>query len=400
LDDKLSEILLKSLIDGGISEIVRKSSEYLKSPVMVVDSEYNCLSCHPNEKIDDPLWDAIIEFKTAPPSFVNLLNAEKMMPLGVEEVAPYFLNRGFLKDHPRLLVNLIVNNKCFGYLTVLCENYTPKLLNACKLIGDTISIEFQRKGTGSYASADYQTMFLNNLFDEKITNASQLANWLEYIDAPLTCPFSVCCALPTLKYESPYKMTMIQRIIKKTYPGLAVIIKNGTLVFLMTEVKSDEKVISFVKTMNNLLNDFKLRFGISNLFDELEKTPMFFKQSMYALSMSKPGINPVIAYKDCIMNRIVSVICSKLPKESYSHQAIQNIRLYDKENSTEYLKTLEIYLKSMCNTTKTVTALHIHRNTLPHRLEMIEKIGKIDLTDINTCTLLLLNFYIESSNKI
>lgn len=82
MEQSLSEILLNALIDGGIKRLVRAANEYLRYPVMVTDVNYNLIAHSPEEALSDPLWDAIYQFGTTPPDFVNKLYIDNMMPLG------------------------------------------------------------------------------------------------------------------------------------------------------------------------------------------------------------------------------------------------------------------------------------------------------------------------------
>ncbi|MBK5242741.1 MAG: helix-turn-helix domain-containing protein [Clostridium sp.] len=52
-------------------------------------------------------------------------------------------------------------------------------------------------------------------------------------------------------------------------------------------------------------------------------------------------------------------------------------------------------MTSIFNSTKTSKALIIHRNTLLYRLNRIMQLTGIDLDDTDTCTHLLLSFYLK-----
>lgn len=396
MERTLSEILLRALIDGGVEKIMQAVSEYLKYPIMLVDVGYNLISHYPDEKINDPLWDAIHEFGTTPPYFINKLHIENMMILGVNETEPYYIDWGFLKDYPRILVNIFSNNKYYGYFTVLCDKNTLEMLEDVKLIGSVLAIALQKQNADIPASQDYQTMFLKYLFDEKIVTKEQLKNWEQYLSIPIKEPFYVGCSSYDIKKDSTFTLNFIRAFITKIYPGTLFITKNKYLIFLFTNMKSEEHAFSFIEILQKAFADYKLRFGISNQFFELEKAFIYLNQANYALSIAREKKQSCIRYRDCILNQVTSVIYAALPRESYIHEAIDRIAKYDIENNTKYYKTLKVYVESLFNAKNTVEILHIHRNTLPHRLEMIEKIGGISLKDTNTCTALLLDFFMEA----
>ena len=68
--------------------------------------------------------------------------------------------------------------------------------------------------------------------------------------------------------------------------------------------------------------------------------------------------------------------------ETFMDPLIQKIAEYDKENSTEYLVTLNAYLYRRKNKTETIRQLFIHQNTLTYRLKRIEELFHIDFEDM------------------
>ena len=70
-----------------------------------------------------------------------------------------------------------------------------------------------------------------------------------------------------------------------------------------------------------------------------------------------------------------------IPADCYTPAAIRRLEKYDRENHTDYLNTLSVYLRSFLNSKKTVEYFGFHRNTLLHRLGQIQTIADIQLDD-------------------
>lgn len=399
MDTNLTEILLYSLIEDDIHVQVRKMSEYLNCPIMLTDVGYNLIAHYPDKKMDDPLWDAIHEFETTPPAFVNKLYIESMMPLALNNKEPYYLGRGFLEHHPRVLMNLCSKTTCYGYLAVLQGENTPEFFEKVKLMGDVCTLSLQKSFMGETATVDYSTMFLKYLFDEKGTNKEQIRNWLQYLPVSVKPPFYVGYCSCNVDGDIEQTASYIESVIKKAYPGTLFMQRKKNLVFLFTSMKSEEHVHSLIRMLQDSLQAYRLCFGVSNKYCELEASFSYLKQARFAWSVAGTKKLSIMMYRDCILDQMISVIYATLPREQYVHEAIGWLSDYDRENNTEYLKTLRVYIRSMCSAKKTVEELHIHRNTLPHRLEMIEKIGHIDLNDVDTCTVLLMNFFMETDSE-
>ena len=66
------------------------------------------------------------------------------------------------------------------------------------------------------------------------------------------------------------------------------------------------------------------------------------------------------------------------------NQSLQMLLSYDKQNNTNYVYTLRIYLSNNGNMTQAAKQLFVHRHTLIKRLEKIASIGCLDLEDYYT----------------
>ncbi|NLO09134.1 MAG: hypothetical protein GX129_04605 [Clostridiales bacterium] len=155
---------------------------------------------------------------------------------------------------------------------------------------------------------------------------------------------------------------------------------------------------SRVKQIEYLLNLYKLESGVSNIFDDLLDIATYKYQAEQALDVgrSRNSKDTIFVYNDIVLENIMSSVRNQIEPQNYIHPAIDILRAYDQKNGTEYLKTLKIYITSMCRHHVTVEALHIHRNTLLYRLKKIEELTGASLEDERFCALLLCNFYLLS----
>ena len=65
----------------------------------------------------------------------------------------------------------------------------------------------------------------------------------------------------------------------------------------------------------------------------------------------------------------------------FSNQILGALIKYDKDNNSDLLKTLKVYLNNNCNIIKTAEELNSHRNTIKYRLNRIMEITNEDLND-------------------
>lgn len=71
------------------------------------------------------------------------------------------------------------------------------------------------------------------------------------------------------------------------------------------------------------------------------------------------------------------------------------LQVYDQENISDLLTTLDVYLQEDCNITNTTQRLYVHRNTVKYRIKRIQELLGKDLHDVNVQFNLRLAFKIR-----
>ena len=81
------------------------------------------------------------------------------------------------------------------------------------------------------------------------------------------------------------------------------------------------------------------------------------------------------------LNALVNVIRSNPSIDGMLHPALDVIERYDRENQSDLLRTLKVYLENDCNAQKCGRLLFLHRNSLVYRVHRIQEITGCDLSD-------------------
>ena len=68
--------------------------------------------------------------------------------------------------------------------------------------------------------------------------------------------------------------------------------------------------------------------------------------------------------------------------ESFYDKILGDLVFYDKVNNTDYVEILINYFENNCRVVETANALYIHRNTMNYKINKIEEILDINLSDI------------------
>lgn len=105
------------------------------------------------------------------------------------------------------------------------------------------------------------------------------------------------------------------------------------------------------------------------------------------------------AFRDFALPYIFSQAIRQIPGSMLCHEKLLLLQAHDKEQGTEYMRTLEVYLKNHLNAVQSARELYIHRSTFLYRLERIRALLDSDLTDYDELLYLMISFYLLKEDQ-
>ncbi|NLB52472.1 MAG: hypothetical protein GX808_05990 [Syntrophomonadaceae bacterium] len=392
--------LFESLCLGGLARICLTAYEILQRPVLIVNNELNKLEQFPPKPLGDPIWDELLENGRLAPQTIWKLREEGLMEYSEKSDIPSWTNWGMVKNRPRLVCTVKISGVVKGYVAVFFEEdeYCHFHVQITQMFSQVVSLELQKYDHPEYPNyPTITTAFVIDLFQGMIKSHDILSNWEKRIDNKLKPHF--CVAVVGGDDQVSTTIHYVRRYLVKEKNIYDTIIK-GNLYILFTDINTQ---IDFSEILNSRFNSltesldmYNLSLGLSDSFENLLNIDIYKYQAEQALFLGKScrHNSRIYLYKDLMLENMISHLKNNDKAVSYIHPAIKMLEIHDKTNNTEYLKTLEVYIMSMCNPAKTVENMHIHRNTLLYRLKRIQELTDISLDDEHLCALLLINFYI------
>ena len=95
------------------------------------------------------------------------------------------------------------------------------------------------------------------------------------------------------------------------------------------------------------------------------------------------------------LDALVDAIRESSAVDGLLHPALNIIERYDRENQTDLLRTLKVYLENDCNAQKCGRLLFLHRNSLVYRVHRIQEISGCDLSDPTERSYLRISFLLR-----
>ncbi|MGN0600411.1 MAG: PucR family transcriptional regulator [Oscillospiraceae bacterium] len=128
----------------------------------------------------------------------------------------------------------------------------------------------------------------------------------------------------------------------------------------------------------------KICGGIGRSTSGAENLRRSYSEARQALEMSENDGSAVhiALYSEMGIIRLLASVNSREEIKEYCYSTLMPLIDSDCRHNTEYVKTLETYLKCNCNLVKTAETMFIHRNTIVYRIEKIRSLLEIDFSDM------------------
>jgi sugar diacid utilization regulator len=178
----------------------------------------------------------------------------------------------------------------------------------------------------------------------------------------------------------------ICRQLESVIPKSGAILANPFIVWVINDRfqrNSRNKCGDFLKLIPDLVRTSCCSAGISNKIDAFTDLRDGYQQADAALRLGrKKHIRPgCYRFSDYVMDYIIDRAAAELSADNLLHPGIAALLAYDRENGTEYLKTVRYFTKARYNMTIAASKIPVHRLTFLRRLEKIREISRINFDE-------------------
>lgn len=179
------------------------------------------------------------------------------------------------------------------------------------------------------------------------------------------------CAMP----ES-YLYASLSAVIPS---AVHAVIHQNAIVGMVQVCPDNENAI--MEIFRDLLRQMDYLGGISLRIRDIQQFDAYFLQASYAVSEG-PGRNKNEAlydFSEYSLQYLLQVISGKASIPTLIPDGLAALDEHDRKKNTEYVRTLDVYLRDERSITRTAEDLFIHRSSLIKRLEKIRQILQMDL---------------------
>ena len=154
--------------------------------------------------------------------------------------------------------------------------------------------------------------------------------------------------------------------------------------------------------LKSLIKDYKMNCAASNAFSNINDISGVWNQVLFMLACPDPvpGNTFLRRYDHYIIKSCSAAVEKRFPIETLYNQVFLTLKDFDRENQTEYVKTLVTFLQNNCSITDTAAKLFIHRNSMRYRIQKIEELVGFDITESEKRELILFtSFFVNDSEN-
>jgi len=369
----ISQSLIEKMFRSqSIREITDLIGEYLGNPVFVT---YN-FGSRPFFYAGDPTTEREIQTLRDLRGKRTTPEREDLVERVMNSSEPIIVDNGFCYSGKRRMVIGITDgarsNRSIGMLTVfeVRRPFTPMDGIFLSFMGYILSLKADEPSFARELTSQEYTQYLHDLIrgerpgdDREWENALFGTEGRNYLVVLAGIQRLSSLAQEEVRYR------LYQSV------GFSTILMRGSYLVLIANLR-ERDAGGILREAEALAGAHGLLFGVSEFFSDIGQLRKYYIQAKRIREIARDtvgesGVLPFGKYKAALL--VHNLAATENP-ELFVDESVDRLIAYDRQKNTEYLTTLETYIRCGMSSERTRSRLRIHRNTLTYRLNRIEEI--------------------------
>lgn len=411
----MERYLEKALSLTEIHKIIEFVSHTLKKPVILEDDQFFLLSysSYYINDFDHANQQTILSKKCPVPILEKFIEAGIIdqlktitKPFRVKKIEEIGLNH-------RVVVSTKYKNDIMGYLWVqeIDEHLSEEEINFLYQVSFHIGKIIYKKNQVRREKDEKRVQFFRQLFRAQSNNDKQLRQEAELLNVriPYLLKVIVFKLIHHDEENFEYLKETVQSYTNVTDCMTELLVESNKIIVVLGDYSRKNKIEEqAVDLVTRILKSFEQHYslkvfaGIGNHYEQLSHLRKSFLEALEvikAVSFIGTQDNVSFEYRRLGVYRYIQVLAEHNKEINYINPELARLKQKDRENQTELLKTLEVYLLNNCKSKPTAEQLFIHPNTLNYRLKQIMENTNIDFSDFNLNCQLFIDLLLLKSEE-
>lgn len=374
---RMDERFNRAIESKSLQDTINMAAELIGAPVNMLDMNHNTLvysRAQPPQ--GDVMWDAIV----AGYGYKHYSIVNRSVPLlsemdtnnvnlydGISNISGRYFRVYLLRKDGRGIAT-------FGMHKT--SNYTEPFPRYMIQLADYVYHRLMRN-LGQFPEIKRQRgnlfeQFIIDLLDGKSVSLQHGNDFSDYVDQSKSFLLGVIL-FPNHLPQTDYYLKFMD-YLEASVPLCKCVIYQSRLYMLFTlqdgaDISAKQKWI-----LHSFLEEHNCKCVLSGAFQGLRQIQRH-KNNLFHIEryvLSRQTDRRIWYLYQFAYEYALELLLEKLTWQSTCHPAIIQLIQYDRENNSNSLETLQVYIENERNITKTALELHIHRNTLIYRINRIE----------------------------
>lgn len=367
--------------------LLKRAAEVFPAPIMIVNAAQILVaqSADLSEVIAPEDWNNVVENYSLPEEKLKQFNQvykDTFYTKGLMTIPPgFFPTKSYC-------IHILVNEERLGTVILKAPHgdHTKGTLHLLEMFASLVQTWIQ-SDEGNALDFRLTSNFAYAL-EGKPGALSALRRQLSLFEWDTDCKKQLFVVTAS-KGRVPFDIRVSWKLAKENL-GIFALLYQGKLVFLC-----NLDMLSYEDLAQSLCSILKENncYGASSIpFTQLDQLFTAYQQVLTAAEHSPQQPGMLYRCQDAAMRMITNIV-DKAISTALIHPALAALKAHDLAHKTDYCQTLFCFLKNERRHQQTAEELFIHRNTLFLRLEKIQELWPLDLSDAEERFYLLFSFY-------
>lgn len=378
-----------------LQSLLDTARESLRSPLILADLTGHILSVTEEGAFDDPRWADLLSTGVVPTNIINLSIYQNSLRSGVP-----MLNA----DSTGLSVvryAVTHDDRIIGYLLSPCYGGAPteEDMDIIALTGDLCSIRMQKELHYADYPENILEFFIADLLNGTITDEQTILDRCRYFHWNLKLPYRVLTISPNRSTPQDHGQNYLEleqqmKRLRRRFPEATVFLYGNQIKLIIHVHDQTTQNAIILSEVAQFLQEHDLTAGVSQTANRVSLIAPRHQQAAKAQQMGLllGGTGPLYHYDAYSIYHCLELCAPHLNLVQLCHSAVLKLESYDRKNGTELMGTLHAYLSCHQNISEAAAALYIHRNTLSKRLDKINDLISLNLSDAETVFHLMFSY--------
>lgn len=379
---------LRMLADGcGLSELLDLMEMILPFPILVADTTQTLVGISSlAREYPDNEWQASMRRHGVSEERLrgfNRMQNDTFSRQGIFVVdSDYFFMKSYCKQ---LFID--GERKATVIMKVPERDCTPGELHLLGICADLVERWVRRNSTPDGDGPIQMVSHLARILNGEAGHQAALERHLSLFDWEADCRKNL---IVISALSSGFRFADMIRIMNNESLGSYGVNYRGSMLLLCNADKQEQNV--FYESLSAVLKQNNCYAAVSIPFTDLKLLPQAYQQALNALERGTKIAGRIHQCGSTALFSLMEYINQRVPG-LFLHPALTILKAHDRQNKTDYYRTVLCYLQNERRQQAAADALFIHRNTLFLRLQKIQELCPMDFDDPTERLYLLFSFY-------